>query len=238
MAEPTRTEQVTTDDGDFDLHVWIPDQGSGPGVLLIQEIFGVGVYIKAVAARLARDGYVVAAPDVFCRISPGWAADHDEAGLTASFELVQRFDVEAGVGDCVTALDRLRGLPETRGGVGVLGFCLGGTLAHLVGAAGDPDAVVSYYGSGVAGALDRLDEITCPALYHFGGEDAFIASADVDAVRAAVEGSGREDLELHVQSGAGHAFDNHEAPMFHDVTAAAAAWAVTQRFLAEHLHQA
>ncbi len=238
MAEPTRTERVSTDDGELDLHVWVPDQGSGPGVLLIQEIFGVGDYIKAVAARLARDGYVVAAPDLFWRISPGWAAAHDEAGLAASFELAQRFDVETGVGDCLAALARLRAAPEVRGGVGVLGFCLGGTVAHLVGAAGDPDAVVSYYGSGVPEALDRLADISCPALYHFGGDDPYIAAAGVDAVREAVEDAGRDDLEVHVQARAGHAFDNHEAPMFHDTTAAAAAWAVTQRFLAEHLHRA
>ena len=71
MSEPTRTEQVTVDGGSFDLHVWLPPQTTGPGVLLLQEIFGVGAYIKAVAARLAREGYVVGAPDLFWRIRPG-----------------------------------------------------------------------------------------------------------------------------------------------------------------------
>jgi carboxymethylenebutenolidase len=235
MSEPTRTEQVSVDGGAFDLHVWLPPQGSGPGVLLIQEIFGVGAYIKAVAARLARVGYVVAAPDLFWRIQPGWAADHDEAGMTGSFEMVGKFDFEQGVADAVAALSALKGLDEVRGRAGVLGFCLGGTVGHFVAIASDPDAVVSYYGSGVADAVDRLGDITCPVLYHFGGKDDYIPDEQVQAVVDAVEASGRDDLRVEVQPEAGHAFDNHEAPMFHDANAAAAAWASTQTFLAEHL---
>jgi carboxymethylenebutenolidase len=235
MSEPTRTEQVPVDGGSFDLHVWLPPHGSGPGILLLQEIFGVGAYIRAVAARLARDGYVVAAPDLFWRISPGWAPDHDEAGLAGSFEMVGKFDAEQGVVDSVAALGALRGLDELRGRVGVLGFCLGGTLAHLVAAEGDPEVAVSYYGSGVADRVGRLSDISCPVLYHFGGNDDFIPAAQVQTLIDAVEASGREDLRVEVQPEAGHAFDNHEAPMFHDANAAAAAWAVTETFLAERL---
>jgi len=235
MSEPTRIDQVSVDGGAYDLSVWVPDQGSGAGILLVQEIFGVGDYIKAVAARLARDGFVVAAPDLFWRLEPHWAADHDDAGLAASFDLAQRFDVEQGVVDSLAALAHLRDTPEVRGSVGVLGFCLGGTIAHLVAALGEPDAVVSYYGSGVAASLDQLDAIDCPVQYHFGTADTFIPSEDVERVRAAVEATGRDDLEVQIQPGAGHAFDNHEAPQFHDAIAAAAAWGATQRFLSDHL---
>jgi dienelactone hydrolase len=66
----TRTDQVAVDGGAFDLHVWLPESGTGPGVLLIQEIFGVGAYIRAVGERLAALGYVVGAPDVFCLADP------------------------------------------------------------------------------------------------------------------------------------------------------------------------
>src|SRR5215213_11142459 len=162
MSDPTRTEQVSVDGGSFDLHVWLPPQGSGPGIVVLQEIFGVGAYIRAVAARLARVGYVVGAPDLFWRIEPGWAPDHDEAGLAGSFEMVGKFDAELGVTDSIAALGALRGLDETRGGAGVLGFCLGGTLAHLVAADSDPDVAVSYYGSGVPDAAARLADISCP----------------------------------------------------------------------------
>jgi carboxymethylenebutenolidase len=238
MSEPTRTESIPVDGGAMDLHVWVPAQGSGPGVLLIQEIFGVGPYIRAVAARLARLGYVVGAPDLFWRITPGFAPDHDEAGLGAAFEMVGKFDFEQGVADAVTALGALREVDEVRAGTGVLGFCLGGTIAHLVAAEADPDVVVSYYGSGVADTIGRLSDITCPVLYHFGGKDEYIPAEQARAVFDAVAATGRDDLRVEIQPEAGHAFDNHEAPMFHDANAAAAAWAVTQSFLAEHLDRA
>ena len=94
---------------------------------------------------------------------------------------------------------------------------------------------MSYYGSGVAESIGRLADITCPVLYHFGGKDDFIPPEQVQTVVDAVEASGRDDLRVDVHAAAGHAFDNHEAPMFHDVDAAAAAWATTVTFLAEHL---
>jgi carboxymethylenebutenolidase len=78
-----RTESVAVDDGEFDLHVWTPDAGRGPAILLIQEVFGVGPYIRAVAERLADAGYVVGAPDVFWRFHRNWEADHSQAGLGA-----------------------------------------------------------------------------------------------------------------------------------------------------------
>jgi carboxymethylenebutenolidase len=216
--------------------VWLPPNGSGPGILLVQEIFGVGSYIRAVAARLARVGYVIGAPDLFWRIERGFAPDHDEAGLAAAFEAVGKFDFEQGVADSIASLAAVKGIPEVRNNPsGVLGFCLGGTVAHLVAAASDPDVAVSYYGSGVADTVDQIANITCPVLYHFGGNDDYIPAEQVQVVVDAVEASGRDDLRVEIQPEAGHAFDNHEAPMFHDAVAAAAAWAVTETFLAEAL---
>jgi carboxymethylenebutenolidase len=229
----TRSETISVADGTFDAHLAVPAGGSGPGILLIQEIFGVGAYITAVADRLAGLGYVVAAPDLFWRFAPGHAADHDEAGLQESMELVTRLDPERAIEDCLATLEHLRGLGETTGRVGAVGFCLGGTLAVGCGIAGDPVCIVSYYGSGVAGMVDDLDEVGCPVLLHFGDSDPFIPDADVRRIQAAV--SGWPDWELHVHEGAGHAFDNHEAEAFHDPAAAAAAWAITERFLARHL---
>jgi carboxymethylenebutenolidase len=104
-----------------------------------------------------------------------------------------------------------------------------------VAAEGDPVAAVSYYGSGVADSIDRLTDITCPVLYHFGGKDDSIPPEQIQQVVDAVVASGRDDLRVEVHAEAGHAFDNHEAPVFHDVNAAAEAWAITATFLAEHL---
>ena len=150
----SRVESVQTPDGSFDLTVWLPEAGTGPGLLLIQEIFGVSDYIRAVADDLAGLGYVVAAPDLFWRVKPGHDASHDEDGLKESFGVASQFDAEKGVADATVALQHLSELPEVDGGTGIIGFCLGGSIAYLVAARSELDAaaaelavVVSFYGS-------------------------------------------------------------------------------------------
>jgi carboxymethylenebutenolidase len=111
----TRTDTVTVADGSFDLPVWLPASGSGPGLVLFQEIFGVGPYIRAVADRLAALGYVVGAPDLFWRIERNWEASHDEAGLQASMGVIQKFDFATGAADAAAAVATVRSLPEVSG---------------------------------------------------------------------------------------------------------------------------
>ncbi len=231
MAE--RIESVRVPDGQFDLTIWVPDAGDGPGVLLIQEIYGVGEYIRAVARDLAGLGYVVAAPDLFWRIKPGHAAAHDEAGLTESLAVSSRFDAGQGVVDAGAALAHLRALPEVNGAVGVVGFCLGGSIAYLLAASADPAAVVSFYGSAVPDNLAALAEISCPIQFHFGGSDPYIPRDRVRLVERAV--AGRDNVELHVEESAGHAFHNRVAPMFYQPEPAARAWARAEEFLRRHL---
>ncbi|MET0147400.1 MAG: dienelactone hydrolase family protein [Ilumatobacteraceae bacterium] len=227
-----RAEAVTIDGAEMTMTTWIPDAGSGPGLLLIQEIFGVGTYIRAVGQRLAEAGYVVGAPDLFWRFAPGWSAAHDEAGLGASMQQAANLDPARAVSDGLAALDHLAGLAESIGAPGVIGFCLGGTIAFGIAADGDPAVCVSYYGSGIPDMIGRLDDVTCPTLFHFGATDPYIPAEGVEALGAAI--AGRPGLVLNVED-AGHAFDNHEAPMFHDEPAARAAWSKTSAFLAEHL---
>ena len=216
----------------MDLHVWTPASGHGPGILLIQEIMGVGTYIRAVAERLAEAGYVVGAPDVFWRFEPNWESENTEAGLQASLAMVGQLDFPSAIADCVGALSHLAGLGETDGQPGVLGFCLGGSLAWGVAAQGAPSCCVSYYGSGVASMVGMIDAITCPTLLHFGSDDAYIPMADAEAINAAI--SGREGFILNVEHG-GHAFDNHDSEIFYNETAAKPAWAKTMAFLGAHL---
>jgi carboxymethylenebutenolidase len=232
MAILTRTESVSTPDGSFSAHVALPPAGSGPGILLLQEIFGVNDYLTAVADRLAELGYVVLAPDLFWRFAPDSPLEQTEEGIAEAFGRVATFDVDLGVSDAVLALEHLRGLDEVTTDVGVVGFCLGGSLAFAVAAAADPAVTVSYYGSGVADALGASDAIGCPLIFHFGTEDPFIPDEQVDAIEAAF--ATRDEVVLHRYS-AGHAFDNHLAPQFSDPAAAAEAWARTTAFLAEHL---
>ena len=147
----SRVESVQTADGPFDLAVWLPDAATGPGLLLIQEIYGVSDYIRAVAEDLAGLGYVVGAPDLFWRLKRNYQADHDDKGLAESLELSSRFDAQQGVADAAAALEHLRSLPETNGGTGVLGFRLGGSIAYFLAAQGGLDAAVLFYGSAVPG---------------------------------------------------------------------------------------
>lgn len=228
----TRTDRVTVADGSFDLHLWLPESGRGPSLLLIQEIFGVGPYIRAVGERLAAAGYVVGAPDVFWRFAPGWESDHTEAGLTASIGKVQQLDVPTALTDLTAALGHLAALPATTGTPGVIGFCLGGTLAWGLAAAASPACCVSYYGSGVPSMLDLVDSVSCPTLFHFGNADAFLPNAGVEALNAAI--AGRPGFSINVEN-AGHAFDNHESEMFYAEGAAKAAWAKTMAFLDREL---
>ena len=229
----SRTDSVPTTDGSFDLTVWRPDGGTGPGVLLIQEIFGVSDYIRAVAEDLAGLGYVVAAPDLFWRLKPRHDAAHDEDGLAESLDLGSRFDFEQGIADSAVALAHLQALPEVDGGTGVLGFCLGGSIAYFLAAQGGLDAAVSFYGSEVPGSLAVMEQITVPVQFHFGGSDPYIPRDQVAAVETAA--AGRDNAEIHVEEDAGHAFHNRKAPMFHVPEPAARAWQRTEEFLAQHL---
>jgi carboxymethylenebutenolidase len=228
-----RTESVSTPDGKFDLKVWLPESGRGPAVLVLQEIFGVGEYIEAVAGDLTALGYVVAAPDLFWRVQPGWTASHTEEGIQEAMSVRGQFDENLGAADSVLALRHLSELPEVDGGVAVLGFCLGGTLAFLVAAQTQPTAVVSFYGSGIPQVLDLVDRIKSPTQLHFGGQDPYIPIESVTDIAEAVEG--HDNFELHIQPDGGHAFHNRVAPMFYQPEPAARAWQLTEEFLGRHL---
>ncbi|MEV5570905.1 dienelactone hydrolase family protein [Spirillospora sp. NPDC052269] len=230
-----RTETVRVPDGEFSLHVWLPEKGTGPGILLIQEIFGVGDYMAAVAEDLTALGYVVAAPDMFWRLEPDWSVEQSETMMAEAGDKVSRFDWEKGPDDLEAALDRMRELPEVTGGAGAIGFCFGGSLAFVLAARASAklDAVVSFYGSRVSNFLDRAGDVTAPIQFHFGGSDPFIPREEVATVEAAL--AGRDNVEFHVQEDGGHAFHNRTSPMFHQPEPAARAWALTEDFLARRL---
>jgi carboxymethylenebutenolidase len=224
----TRSETI---EPGFEAHVALPAAGSGPGLLLLQEIFGVNDYVKDAARRLAELGYVVLAPDLYWRTEPG--LELGAGDMQRAFSASQKLDHDVAVGDAIGALAHLRVVSGAGGRAGVLGFCLGGTLAWQVAAQGNPDVAVCYYGSGIPDALDVAGAIDCPVLLHFGGADPYIAREQVDAVAAmAAEHDG---FECHVHEGAGHAFDNSFAAQFSNPPAAAAAWELTSAFLARTL---
>jgi carboxymethylenebutenolidase len=229
----TRTESIeATDGGRFDGYVWVPDGGEGAGILLLQEIFGVGSYLRAAAGRLSDLGYTVLAPDLFWRSERGVALDHDAAGLERGIELVGMLDFELALSDLERALEHLRRLPETGGRAGVVGFCLGGRLAYSVACRYGPDVAVSYYGSGIADALGEAKNLECPIVFHFGDEDGYIPIDQIERIREHF--GSRPNVQCHLHH-AGHAFDNHDAPLFYNEVAAKDAWKTTVAFLNQEM---
>jgi carboxymethylenebutenolidase len=232
----SREERIRAHDG-HSMGGWmaVPESGSGPGLVVLQEIFGLTDYIKGVCDRLASLGYVALAPELYSRLEPDLVLDeHVADNLPRAFAAMQRLDVPQAVDDAAAALEHLRVAPEVRGGeVGVVGFCLGGGIAYMLAAASDPAVAVCYYGSAIPGALDRARQVTCPILFHFGEDDNYIS---VDQRRAVARTfAGRRHVELHVHPAAGHAFDNHDSALFHRPQAAARAWEQTSAFLQYHL---
>lgn len=236
----TTTRQVSVhapDGGSFDAQVTIPDGGRGPGILLLQEIFGVNDFMATKAESLAALGFVVLCPDVFWRVQPNLALPHHDEALEEAFGVAGRYREEVPdelkVGDLVAALEHLQGLPEVRVRTGVVGYCLGGFLAYRVAAAGRPDACVAYYGSGIEAFLDEAEAIACPILFHYGDADPYIPMSAIEQVAASF--AARPNARIEIQPGAGHAFENLLAPRFANPEAAARSWPVTVAFLHEHL---
>jgi carboxymethylenebutenolidase len=200
---------------------------------MLQEIFGVTDYIKQRARDLASAGYVVLVPQLYWRLgSDVRLPENTPEGLQEAFGYMQRLDEPQAVDDASAALEHLRTLPETGGKAGVFGFCLGGRLAYRVGVAAEPDAVVSYYGSGIGDLLDGAPKVTAPVVFHFGDADQFLTVEEANRIGAAF--ADHPGTEVHMHAGAGHAFDN-PSPMWHHHAASEEAWPQTVAFLQRHL---
>ena len=181
-------EQITIDTGDGDMpaHLWLPPTGTGPALVLVQEIFGVSAYIRDRGRDLAELGYVVCAPEIYWRLPDSEIDESDPEVLARAMSVVSRLDWPAAVRDVQAALRHVRGLPEVTGGVGLIGFCFGGGLAFNVAAVDDVDVLVSYYGSALGDLTELAGDIDAPSLHHFGTADAFIPAETIERVRAAV----------------------------------------------------
>ena len=225
---------VSLPDGTMPAQLWLPPGGSGPGLLLLQEIFGVSRYIRSRAAALAEAGYVVLAPELYWRLDAQALDESSPSALEEAMALVSRLDWATTVQDAVAALERLRALDQVRAGVGVIGFCFGGGLAFNVAAVDSPDVLVSYYGSALPDLLDLAPRVTAPSLHHFGTEDAYVDADAVQRIRAAVTAGPGGPVRFETYEGANHAFDNPDFVLHHP-EASAAAWERTLAFLGEHL---
>ncbi|MBI1774811.1 MAG: dienelactone hydrolase family protein [Proteobacteria bacterium] len=190
------------DGGSFKAYVATPEKGSGPGIVLLQEIFGINRYMRDVADYYAEEGYVVLTPDLFWRMEPG--LELDDSQMEKAFALYQKFDVAKSVEDIAGSVATLRALPECKGKVGALGFCLGGKLAYLAAAEAGVDCAVGYYGVAIEQDLGLAAKIKGPLVLHFAGEDKYVPPAAVETIKTAF--AGRDDVEIYVYPGVDHAF--------------------------------
>lgn len=212
----------------------IPESGSGPGIVLFQEIFGVTDYIRSRAQDLADLGYVVLVPHFYGRLGDPVIEEGGD-GLPQAMGMLEELDWDGAVTDGIAALNALRDHPAVTGPVGLLGFCFGGGLAYNVAAVADskPDALVSYYGSALPNLLALAPDVTSPSLHHFGDSDDYIPIETVREIEQAVT-DGHDDVTFVLHPDAGHAFDN-PSPMFHHEGASQEAWAKTVDWLATAL---
>ncbi len=162
------------DGGEFDAHLALPASGYGPGVVVLQEIFGVNRVMRHVCDWYAAHGFVALCPDLFWRQEPGVdMTDQTEAEWQKAFQLYQGLDEAKAVEDSAAAVDWLRQHPACAGRVGAVGFCLGGKLAWLLSVRFKPDCAVGYYGVGVEKALDEASGLAAPLMLHIAGKDKF-----------------------------------------------------------------
>jgi carboxymethylenebutenolidase len=219
---PTAAQQIRMQaadgSGSFSGYLALPEGGTGPGLVLAQEIFGVNATMRDVADYYAEEGYVVLVPDLFWRQEPNVELGYAEADWQRAFALYGGFDEAKGMQDMQTAIDALRGRAEVTGKkVGVLGFCLGGKLAYLSACRTDADAVVGYYGVGIDAALDEADNIRCPLTLHVAELDKFCPPEARDRIVQTLKG--RPGVSLYVYPGMDHAFARAGGEHFHKPSA-------------------
>jgi len=194
----------TSDGQSFQGYLAVPETGSGPGIVLLQEIFGVNHTMRDVADYYAEEGYVVLIPDLFWRFEPHIELGYDEEDFGKAFGYYQKFDEDQAIRDTADAIKALRARPEQVGKVGALGFCLGGKLAFLTAARTDVDAAVCYYGVGLEAALDEVKDATCPLVFHFAELDKFAPEEARKQIMDAF--ADRQDVQFYLYPGCDHAF--------------------------------
>jgi len=220
-------------DGSFNAYLSLPSATPAPGIVVIQEIFGVNDVMREICDQFAARGYVAICPDLFWRIQPNvQLTDKAEAEWQQAFDLMGKFDVDKGVEDLKTTLQHLRELDTCTGKAASVGYCLGGKLAYLMATRSDADCNVSYYGVGLDALLDEATNVTAPLLMHMASEDKFVPKDAQAKIREALHT--HDKVTIHVYEGNDHAFAR-EGGEHYDPEAAKLANQRTMDFLRQHL---
>jgi carboxymethylenebutenolidase len=195
-------------------------------VVVIQEIFGVNHHIRAICDRFAGNGYVAIAPAIFDRIEPNFQSGYSPDEIAIARKFVANPDWTAMLRDSQAAIDAVKDV----GPVGIIGFCLGGSVAYAAATKlSGLSAAIGYYGGAIVRFADDAPKV--PTQLHFGEKDAGIPLSDVDTIRAK-----RPDVEIHIYPGAQHGFNCDERASY-DPANAGIAKQRSLDFLATHLKQ-
>jgi carboxymethylenebutenolidase len=221
------------DGGSFTAYVANQKRATGPGLLLIQEIYGVNQTMRDLADDLSLNGYTVVCPDLFWRLQPGISLDSDNgADHKKALAYLSAFDADRGVDDLKATVAHMRGMPEVAGKIGVIGYCLGGKLAYLMMTRSNVDAGVSYYGIGLEKLLDTAFAITKPYMAHMAGQDHFVPQAAQEAIREAF--ARNPNISLNLFGAQQHAFARVGSAHW-DARAAGVANELTAEFFRQYL---
>jgi carboxymethylenebutenolidase len=205
-----------------------PASGSGPGVIVIQEWWGLVPHITDICDRFAAEGFVALAPDLY---HGGKTSEPDEA-----MKLMMAMNIEQAAKDMSGAVGYLVGLDAAAGAkIGCTGFCMGGGLA-LVLASKRPEigACVPFYGVVPGGAALDASKIQAAVQGHYAENDQFVPPAAARQLESELKAAGKE-AEFFIYPGTGHGFFNDTRPDVHDPPAAKQAWERMVAFFRKHL---
>ncbi|RZT36636.1 dienelactone hydrolase family protein [Cupriavidus agavae] len=219
----SQTITITVPDGSFDAYLATP-QGTnarGTAIVVIQEIFGINADMRETCDNFAREGFVAICPDLYWRQEPNVElTDKTEAEWQKALALYNAFDVDKGVADIDATIGAVRQQPGVNGGVGTVGYCLGGLLAYLTATRTGADAAVSYYGVGMDKHLGEASKISKPLLMHIADEDEFVPPEARQKIIGALQGN--PQVEIHTYPGCQHAFARIQGIHYVDDAAKAA----------------
>jgi carboxymethylenebutenolidase len=230
----SETVSISTLAGDerFDCYLARPDGAPRAAIVVIQEIFGVNEGIRRKCDKLAVDGYLALAPDLFCRLKRNVELDPDvDSEFKTALELMGRFDQDEGVRD-IEATIRYARNAEGCAKVGVVGYCLGGRLAFMAAARTDADASVGYYAVGIDNLLREKHAIANPLMLHVPTGDHFVGPEAQKAMHQGLDDHPK--VTLCDYPGLDHGFAT-EIGQRRDEEGAQLADRRTAEFFAEHL---
>ncbi len=199
MTRAIDTTTVKLSQADLQIPAYLAspvDAGSYPGIVVLQEIFGVNVHIRDVTERLAREGYVAIAPAIFQRVAPNFETGYTSQDIEIGRNYAMQTTRQELLSYIQTAINYLKTLPSVKkDGFGCIGFCFGGHVAYLAATLPDIKATASFYGAGIAirtlgeGAptITHTPEIKGTLYAFFGLEDNSIPAEQIDEIEAELE---------------------------------------------------